>query len=220
MTRRIRVLIVDDHAVVREGLNLFLGDEPEIEVIGEAADGIEAVEAVRELNPDVVLMDVIMPNRTGIEALREIMLEDPGRRVIMLTTFAEEAQVHDAIQAGAIGYLMKDVTRADLLSAIRAAAAGKPTLHPEAQSKLMRKITTPPAETPLDTLTDREMDVLRLIARGRSNKAIASTLFLSVGTVKGYVSSILTKLDVNDRTQAALFAVRNGLGEQDDDATV
>jgi NarL family two-component system response regulator LiaR len=131
----------------------------------------------------------------------------------MLTTFSEDTQVHDAIQAGAIGYLLKDVSRPDLLAAIRAAADGKPTLHPEAQARLMRKLTSQPEPSPLDELTDRERDVLRLIARGSSNKAIAKTLFLSVGTVKGYVSAILAKLGVTDRTQAALLAVRHGLGE-------
>ncbi|HUF70553.1 MAG TPA: response regulator transcription factor [Longimicrobiales bacterium] len=215
MKPRIRVLIVDDHAVVREGLNLFLGEESdEIDVVGEAADGVEAVEAAKRLKPDVVLMDVLMPRRNGIEALREMGAAGLGSRVLMLTTFSEDTQVHDAIQAGAIGYLLKDVSRPDLLAAIRAAADGKPTLHPEAQARLMRKLTSQPEPSPLDELTDRERDVLRLIARGSSNKAIAKTLFLSVGTVKGYVSAILAKLGVTDRTQAALLAVRHGLGEE------
>ena len=215
MKPRIRVLIVDDHAVVREGLNLFLGEESdEIDVVGEAADGVEAVEAAKRLKPDVVLMDVLMPRRDGIEALREMVAAGLGSRVLMLTTFSEDTQVHDAIQAGAIGYLLKDVSRPDLLAAIRAAADGKPTLHPEAQARLMRKLTSQPEPSPLDELTDRERDVLRLIARGSSNKAIAKTLFLSVGTVKGYVSAILAKLGVTDRTQAALIAVRHGLGEE------
>ena len=213
MSLPVRVLLVDDHAVVREGLNLFLGDEPEIDVVGEAADGDQAIEAVRSLQPDVILMDVVMPGRNGIDALREIMKEDPSNRVIMLTTFADDTQVHDAIQAGAIGYLLKDVERAELKVAILAAAIGKPTLHPEAQSRLITKISKPATTSPLDELTKRERDVLRLIARGKSNKAIASTLFLSVGTVKGYVSAILAKLSVDDRTQAALLAVRHGLGE-------
>jgi DNA-binding NarL/FixJ family response regulator len=214
MKPRIRVLIVDDHAVVREGLNLFLGEEAdEIQVVGEAADGEEAVDAAKRLKPDVILMDVLMPGKNGIEALRDIVDAGIGSRILMLTTFSEDAQVHDAIQAGAIGYLLKDVSRSDLLRAIHAAADGKPTLHPEAQSRLMRKLTTQPEPSPLDALTDRERDVLRLIARGRSNKAIAKTLFLSVGTVKGYVSAILSKLEVTDRTQAALLAVRHGLGE-------
>jgi DNA-binding NarL/FixJ family response regulator len=214
MKPRIRVLIADDHAVVREGLNLFLGEETEeIEVVGEAADGVAAVEAATRLKPDVILMDVLMPRKNGIEALRDIVGAGIGSRVLMLTTFSEDAQVHDAIQAGAIGYLLKDVSRSDLLRAIREAADGRPTLHPEAQSCLMRKLTTQPEPSPLDALTDRERDVLRLIARGSSNKAIAKTLFLSVGTVKGYVSAILAKLEVTDRTQAALIAVRHGLGE-------
>jgi DNA-binding NarL/FixJ family response regulator len=214
MKPRNRVLIVYDHAVFREGLNLFLGEEAdEIEVVGEAADGQEAVDAAKRLRPDVILMDVLMPRRNGIEALRDIVDAGIGSRILMLTTFSEDAQVHDAIQAGATGYLLKDVSRSDLLRAIHAAAEGKPTLHPEAQSRLMRKLTTQPERSPLDALTDRERDVLQLIARGSSNKAIAKTLFLSVGTVKGYVSSILAKLEVTDRTQAALLAVRHGLGE-------
>jgi len=215
MSSKIRVLIVDDHAVVREGLQLFLGEESdEIEVVGEAGDGIEAVEKAKALRPDVILMDVLMPRRNGIEALREIRESDSPSHVLMLTTFSEDAHVHDAIKAGATGYLLKDVSREDLLAAIRAAAQGRPTLHPEAQSRLMRQLTAQPEESPLDALTDRERDVLRLIARGSSNKAIAKTLFLSVGTVKGYVSAILSKLEVADRTQAALLAVRHGLGEE------
>jgi NarL family two-component system response regulator LiaR len=215
MSRPVRVLIADDHAVVREGLNLFLSEEADdVEVVGEAANGEEAVAAALQLRPDVILMDVMMPRMDGIEALRRIRASGVPSQVLMLTTFAEEAHVRQAIQAGAIGYLMKDVLRAELVAAIRAAAEGRPTLHPEAQSRLMSHLTTPPAPSPLDVLTDRERDVLRLIARGKSNKAIASTLSLSVGTVKGYVSAILAKLGVGDRTQAALLAVRNGIEKE------
>jgi DNA-binding NarL/FixJ family response regulator len=215
MSAPVRVLIADDHAVVREGLNLFLSEETDdVEVVGEAADGAEAVAKAERLRPDVILMDVKMPRMDGIEALRRIREAGLPTRVLMLTTFAEEAHVKQAIQAGAIGYLMKDVLKPELLSAIRAAAAGRPTLHPEAQSRLITHLTTPPAPSPLDVLTDRERDVLRLIAAGKSNKAIASALFLSVGTVKGYVSAILAKLGVSDRTQAALLAVRHGVGQE------
>jgi DNA-binding NarL/FixJ family response regulator len=211
----VRVLIADDHAVVREGLNLFLAEEnDDVEVVGEARDGAEAVSAAQRLKPDVILMDVMMPRMDGIEALRRIKESGLRTQILMLTTFAEESQVRQAIQAGAIGYLMKDVLKPELIAAIRAASQGRPTLHPEAQSRLITHLTTPAAPTPLDALTDRERDVLRLIARGKSNKAIASTLFLSVGTVKGYVSAILSKLNVADRTQAALLAVRHGLGDE------
>jgi two-component system, NarL family, response regulator LiaR len=212
MSAPIRVLIVDDHAVVREGLELFLAERPgDIEVVGQAADGEDALPLAQKLKPDVILMDLMMPRMGGIEATRRLKEAGVTSRVLMLTTFADDQQVRDAIQAGAIGYLLKDVQRSDLLAAIRAAADGRATLHPEAQQRLLRQLTTPAPASPIDALTDREKDVLRLIARGKSNKAIANTLKLSVGTVKGYVSAILAKLGARDRTQAALIAVRNGM---------
>lgn len=212
MSGPIRVLIVDDHAIVREGLELFLTErQGEIEVVGQGADGEDALVLARKLEPDVILMDVVMPRMDGIEATRRLKAAGVKARVLVLTTFAEDDQVRDAIQAGAIGYLLKDTNRSDLVAAIRAASEGRATLHPEAQQRLLQQLTTPPAPSPLDALTDRERDVLRLIAGGKSNKAIANTLKLSVGTVKGYVSAILAKLEARDRTQAALIAVRNGL---------
>lgn len=212
MSAPIRVLIVDDHAVVREGLELFLSERPgDIEVVGQAADGEDALPLAQKLKPDVILMDLMMPRMGGIEATRRLKEAGVTSRVLMLTTFADDQQVRDAIQAGAIGYLLKDVQRSDLLAAIRAAADGRATLHPEAQQRLLRQLTTPAPASPIDALTEREKDVLRLIARGKSNKAIANTLKLSVGTVKGYVSAILAKLGARDRTQAALIAVRNGM---------
>lgn len=214
MSGPIRVLIAEDHAVVREGLTLFLSEEAgRIEIVGVAADGAEAVQAAHSLQPDVILMDLKMPRLNGIEALRQLRALGLPARVIMLTSFADETEVRDAIQAGAIGYLMKDVLKEELLAAIQAATEGKPTLHPIAQSHLISQLTAPPSASPLAVLTERERDVLRLLARGKSNKAIASALTLSVGTVKGYVSVILAKLDVADRTQAALLAVRHGLGD-------
>jgi NarL family two-component system response regulator LiaR len=212
MSTPIRVLIVDDHAVVREGLELFLTERPgDIEVVGQAADGEDALAIAARVKPDVILMDLVMPRMNGIEATRRLTEAGIKGRVLVLTTFAEDDQVRDAIQAGAIGYLLKDVQRSDLVAAIRAAADGRTTLHPEAQQKLLRQLTTPAAVSPFDALTDRERDVLRLIAKGKSNKAIANTLKLSVGTVKGYVSAVLAKLGARDRTQAALIAVRNGM---------
>ncbi len=212
MSAPIRVMIVDDHAVVREGLELFLSERPaDIQVVGQAADGEDAVAIARKLDPDVILMDLLMPRVGGIEATRRLKEAGVRAQVLVLTTFAEDEQVRDAIQAGAIGYLLKDVNRTDLVGAIRAAADGRTTLHPEAQQKLLRQLTTPPPASPLDALTEREKDVLRLIAKGKSNKAIANTLKLSVGTVKGYVSAVLAKLGARDRTQAALIAVKQGL---------
>lgn len=213
MNERIRLMIADDHAVVREGLRMFLDEEDDVEVVAEAADGEQAVALAGRLKPDVVLMDLMMPKLDGLSALKKLRDDGVESRVLVLTTFVDDAQVRDAVQAGAIGYLLKDVSRSELLAAIRSAADGRATLHPEAQQRLMRQVAAPPAPSPLDVLTDRERDVLRLIARGKSNKAIASALFLSVGTVKGYVSAILGKLNVRDRTQAALFAVEHGLGK-------
>ncbi|MGH7506506.1 MAG: response regulator [Longimicrobiales bacterium] len=214
MSERIRLLIADDHTVVREGLRMFLDEEDDVEVVGEAADGEQAVKLAVTLQPDVVLMDLMMPRLDGLGALRKLREAGSNTRILVLTTFVEDAQVREAVQAGAIGYLLKDVSRNELLAAIRAAAEGRPTLHPEAQQRLMRQVAAPPVSSPLDVLTDRERDVLRLIARGKSNKAIAAALFLSIGTVKGYVSAILAKLNVRDRTQAALFAVEHGLGKE------
>jgi len=213
-SRPIRILIADDHELVREGLRMFLAEEKEIEVVGEAANGAEAVSLASAIQPDVVLMDVVMPNMNGVEATRRIRERNPACQVLILTSFADDRYVRDALQAGAIGYLLKDVLKPELLRAIRAAAQGQPTLHPEAQRGLIRHISEPTEPSLVDDLTERECDVLRLIARGRSNKEIAATLHLTEGTVKGYVSAILSKLGVEDRTQAALYAVRNGLAEE------
>lgn len=210
--RPIRVLLVDDHELVREGLRMFLAEETEIEVAGEAANGVEAVALADRVRPDVVLMDVLMPEMDGVEATRRIRARNPACQVLVLTSFADDQHVRAALQAGAIGYLLKDVLKPELLRAIRAAAQGQPTLHPIAQQGLIRQLSRPVTSL-LDDLTARERDVLRLVARGRSNKEIAAALRLTEGTVKGYVSTILAKLGVEDRTQAALYAVKHGLVE-------
>jgi DNA-binding NarL/FixJ family response regulator len=213
MTQPIRVLIVDDHAIVREGLQTLLGEVEGIVVVGQAANGCEALTQAQLHQPNVVLMDLVMPEMDGIEATRQIGQALPHCRVLALTSFADDWHVQAAIQSGAIGYLLKDILQAELVKAIETAVLGQPTLHPEAQSVLMRQAAGRTATLPHAELTAREREVLALIAAGRSNKEIATTLHLTEGTVKGYVSHILHKLGVADRTQAALYAVKHGLSD-------
>ena len=209
MNQPIRVLIADDHTVVREGLRMILSETDGIEVVGEASDGTHVVRLAKSLAPDVVLMDLSMPQLDGVGATRALADAGVGARVVMLTSFADGEGVREAVKAGVTGYLMKDVQAKDLVAAIRNAAAGIPTLHPRAQAHLMRDVASPPKTSPLDALTPREREVLELIAQGLSNKQIAGRLNLSSGTVKGYVSDIFRKLGVGDRTQAALLAVKH-----------
>ena len=204
----IRVLITDDHGVVRQGLRMYLGLDPELEVVGEAANGEEALRMVRELRPDVVLMDLLMPVMDGIAATGMIRAELPEVEVIALTSVLEDASVSGAVRAGAIGYLLKNTEADDLGRAIKAAADGQVQLAPEAASRLMREVRAP--ESP-EILTERETEVLELMARGKANKQISHALFIGEKTVKAHVSSILSKLGVQSRTQAALHAVRTGL---------
>lgn len=204
----IRVLIVDDHKVVRQGLRLFLRVDPDIEIVGEAANGAEAVERARQLAPDVVLMDILMPVMDGIAATAAIRKEHPEIEVLGLTSILEDSAVVEIMRAGAIGYLLKDLDGDDLCRAIRAAAAGQVQLAPEAFARLMRELR-PPEQ--IEILTEREQDVLRLLGQGQSNKQIARSLHLREETVKTHVSKILHKLGVQSRTQAVLYAMRNGL---------
>jgi DNA-binding NarL/FixJ family response regulator len=206
----IRILIADDHAVVRQGLKMFLSLDPELEILGEAGDGKKAIEMARQLQPDIVLMDLLMPVLGGVEATAQIRREMPDVEVIALTSVLEDKSVVDAVRAGAIGYLLKDTESDELIRAIKAAAAGQVQLSPKAAARLMREVRTP--DNP-ETLTDRETDVLRLLAMGQSNKEIAQTLSIGEKTVKTHVSNVLAKLSVTSRTQAALYAVRIGLVE-------
>jgi DNA-binding NarL/FixJ family response regulator len=210
MRKPVRVVIADDHQVVREGLQMILAEsDGEIVVVGEASDGDEAVRVATAVKPDVVLMDLRMPRVDGLEATRRLREAGIESRVLILTSFADGEGVRDAVRAGVMGYLMKDVLKAELLAAIRLAADGVPTLHPRAQQHLMRGIAEPETPSPFGALTPRERDVLALLARGESNKRIAAALNLSIGTVKGYVSAIFEKLGVEDRTQAALLAAKH-----------
>ncbi|HEV8687760.1 MAG TPA: response regulator transcription factor [Gaiellaceae bacterium] len=212
----IRVLIVDDHAVVRRGLRTFLELQDEIEVVGEAEDGDEAVAAVEELAPDVVLMDLMMPRADGIEAIRQVRERRPATRVIALTSFLDDDKLFPAVRAGAAGYLLKDVQPQELVSAIRTVHGGESLLHPAAAARLMAEVASDGGRTePASLLTPREREVLVLIGRGLPNKVIARDLGVSEKTVKTHVSNLLGKLGLTDRTQAALFAVREGLLPRD-----
>jgi DNA-binding NarL/FixJ family response regulator len=208
----VRVLITDDHKVVRQGLRGFLELDPELEVVGEAKNGEEAVDLARRLEPNVVLMDLLMPVMDGIEATRVIRSELPEVEVVALTSVLEDASVTGAVRSGAIGYLLKTTDADELCEAIRAAAAGQVRLAPEATARLMREVRAPASPEALaEPLTERETEVLKLIARGRANKQIARELFVGMSTVKTHVNNLYRKLDVGSRTQAALYAARVGL---------
>jgi NarL family two-component system response regulator LiaR len=211
---KIKVLIVDDHQVVRQGLRTFLELHDDIDVVGEAGDGATAVEMVRQLCPDIVLMDLVMPHLDGINATRQVKALNTGAKVIALTSFTEDDKVFPAIQAGASSYLLKDVSPDNLVEAIRAVQHGEARLHPNIARKLMEQVAHQTGPKPGDLaedLTERERDVIRLVAKGQSNQSIAQELVISEKTVKTHISNILSKLDLEDRTQLAIFAIKNGL---------
>jgi two-component system, NarL family, response regulator LiaR len=210
----IRVLIVDDHSVVREGLRAFLALQDGIEVAGEAADGEEAVEAAARLRPDVILMDLVMPRLDGVAAMRSLREQVPDARVIVLTSFLDDDKLLPALRAGAAGYLLKNAAPQELARAVRAAHAGEALLDPVVAARLVETLAADGGEQPLDRLTPREREVLVLIGRGFPNKRIARELEVSEKTVKTHVGHVLAKLGVHDRTQAAVFAVRAGLVDQ------
>jgi len=204
----IRVLVVDDHAVVREGLRTFLSLQDGIEVVGEASDGREAIAAAQRLRPDVVLMDLVMPRLDGVQAMRELRDHVPGARVIVLTSFLEDDRLLPAIRAGAAGYLLKNVEPSELARAVRTADAGEALIDPAVAARLVDALASD--HRPQQPLTAREQDVLDLLARGYANKRIARELGIAEKTVKTHVSHVLAKLGVSDRTQAALYATRAG----------
>ncbi len=210
----IRVMLVDDHGMVREGLKYYLEVEDDIEVIGEAPDGREAAALAGKLQPDVILMDLMMPGVDGVEGTRLCLEASPNSKIVVLTSKAEDDMVLPAVRAGALSYLLKDVSASGLAAAIRAAAAGMPTLHPTAASKMMRQVQGDHAKQEKQArISPREMEVLSLIARGFGNKKIAKELFISERTVKTHVTHLLEKLELGDRTQLAIYAINNKLVE-------
>ncbi len=207
----ISVLLTDDHQVVRQGIKMVLDLDPDLEVVGEASNGEEALRLARRLKPDVVLMDLVMPVMDGVRATGEIRRELPDTEVVALTSVLEDASVTGAVKAGAIGYLLKNTGGEELRRAIKAAADGQVQLAPEAAARLMREVRTPEAPDTPEALTEREGDVLKLLAQGQANKQIARSLYIGEKTVKTHVRNILMKLNVRSRTQAALYAARTGL---------
>jgi NarL family two-component system response regulator LiaR len=212
MSDTIRILIADDHAIVRRGLRTLVSSEPGMEVVGEAADGIQAVELARALCPDVILMDIVMPGQNGLEAIAQIVEHNPQARILVITSFAEDDKVFPAIKAGALGYLLKDTSPEQLLQSIYAVYRGESSLHPTIALKVIRELNHPPPLPPTqEPLTARELEVLRWVAQGMTNREISEALVISERTVGNHVGSILGKLHLANRTQAALYALREGL---------
>jgi NarL family two-component system response regulator LiaR len=212
MNDRITVLLVDDHALVRGGVRAFLSTQVDLEVVGEAASGREAVQKARTLVPDVVLMDLVMPGMDGVEATQQVRQASPRSQVVVLTSFHEDSYIFPAIRAGALSYLLKDAGPEEVAAAVRSAAHGEAVIHPRVATRLIREFRGEgePAVNPYTDLTEREQEVLRLIAQGLTNGEIARRLVISEKTVKGHVSNVLSKLYLQDRTQAAIYAWREG----------
>jgi len=217
MTDPIRILIVDDHEIVRKGIRALLATKRDILVAGEAKDGAEAIVQAHTLQPDVILMDLMMPKMNGIQATREITASMPAARILILTSFAADEQVFPAIKAGALGYLLKDSGTQELIQAIRQVYRGEPSLDPAIARKVLFELSTPP-QKPLtaDPLTARELEILRLVAQGKSNKEISGQLVIAEETVHTHVSNVLNKLHVASRTQAALYALKEGIASVND----
>ncbi len=217
MTALIRVLIADDHAILRKGIRALLSTEPDIQVVGETGDGLETVAQAQALRPDVILMDLVMPEMDGIEATRRITAEQPGVHILVLTSFAADDKVFPAIKAGALGYILKDSGPAELVQAIHQVYRGQPSLEPSIALKMLQELCHPPQRPPTpEPLSERELEVLRLLAQGKSNREIADQLVITELTVRTHVSNILGKLHLASRTQAALYALKEGLASLDD----
>ena len=214
----IRVLIVDDHTIVRRGIKALLAETDDIKVIGEAENGLEGIQLSRQLEPDVILMDLLMPKMDGIEATRQVTTQQPHMRVLVLTSFVGDEKIFPAIKAGALGYLLKDSDPSELIRSIYKVHRGEPSLHPSIARKMMKEILDTPSEKPTpDPLTAREVEVLQLLAKGLSNDEIAEKLFVSEVTVRTHISHLLAKLHLANRVQATLYALREGLSSLDDD---
>jgi len=211
----IKVLIVDDHEMVRLGISTYLGVQPDLEVVGQAENGQQGLDMALDLRPDVILMDLVMPQMDGIEATQKILAAWPKARIIILTSFIDDEKVYPAIEAGAASYILKTATAEEIAAAIRQTAAGESVLEPEVTTKMMNRMANPPQPDLYDDLTNREKEVLQLIAQGKSNQEIAETLFITLKTVKTHVSNILAKLQVEDRTKAAIYAFKHGLVKED-----
>jgi len=217
MTASIRILIADDHAILRKGIRALLSTEPDLEVVGEAVDGLQTVAQAATLKPDVILMDLVMPRMDGIEATRRITAEQPGVRILVLTSFAADDKVFPAIKAGALGYILKDSGPADLVRAIHQVHQGQPSLEPSIALKVLQELSQSSQRPPTpDPLSGRELEVLRLLAQGKSNREIADQLVITELTVRTHVSNILGKLELCSRTQAALYALKKGLASLND----
>jgi NarL family two-component system response regulator LiaR len=213
----IRVLVVDDHAIVRKGIRALLAEIADIEVVGEASDGQEAIDQADALSPDVILMDLVMPDVDGILATRRITADEAGPRILVLTSFAGDDKVFPAIKAGALGYLLKDSEPTDLVDSIRQVHRGEPSLQPSIAQKVLKELRHPSARPPTpDPLTDREMEVLRMVAKGLSNPEIAQRLVITEATVRTHVSNILSKLHLANRVQAPLYALQEGITSLDE----
>lgn len=214
----IRVLVVDDHLIIRKGIRALLNESEDIQFVGEASNGLEAIQQVDSLNPDIILMDLIMPEMDGIQAIRHISTKHPEVRILVLTTYSGDDQVFPAIKAGAHGYLLKDSGSGQLLQAIRRVHQGEPSLHPDIARKMMQEIKQPELNMPApDPLTAREVEVLSLLARGLDNSEIADRLIIAEVTVRSHISRILDKLHLANRVQATLYALREGLADLEED---
>jgi NarL family two-component system response regulator LiaR len=218
VSQHIRVFLADDHAVVRKGLEALIGTEDGMEVVGSAADGEEAIAGAARLQPDVILLDLQMPRKSGLEVIAQIKERDPAARILVLTSFSDDDKVFAAIKAGALGYILKDASPHDLLAAIRNVHGGKSSLDPEIALKVIHEINKPLRLPPTgEPLTEREMEILQLVARGMSNQQIAERLIISERTARTHISNILAKLHLANRTQAALYALRQGIAHLDEE---